>query len=147
MWITCGPSFASPLPGGRFFLGGARQPAAVPSTPWRVIAPGGGPTRACLSAPPRPYRADVDLFAFRAALLAAVAETRTTSRVLRLCGLVCAGSGVPFGDRRADVLITLATPAATASTVDALCLPEAVEPPTGDDPLDALIPAAGRGVR
>ncbi|GAA3507308.1 maleylpyruvate isomerase N-terminal domain-containing protein [Streptomyces showdoensis] len=39
-----------------------------------------------------------------------------------------------------DVLITLATPAATAPTVDAYTYWKLVEPPTGDDPLDALIP-------
>jgi hypothetical protein len=39
-----------------------------------------------------------------------------------------------------DVLITLATPAETEPTVDAVTYWELVEPPTGDDPLDALIP-------
>ncbi|MEV1024171.1 maleylpyruvate isomerase N-terminal domain-containing protein [Streptomyces sp. NPDC050264] len=40
-----------------------------------------------------------------------------------------------------DVLITLVTPAGTAPTVDAAGYWElAAEPPTGDDPLDALIP-------
>lgn len=38
-----------------------------------------------------------------------------------------------------DVLITLATPADTAPTRDAISYWEVVEPPTGDDPLDALI--------
>ncbi len=39
-----------------------------------------------------------------------------------------------------DVLITLATPAGTEPTVDAATYWKLVEPPTGDDPLDALIP-------
>ncbi|WP_369215604.1 maleylpyruvate isomerase N-terminal domain-containing protein [Streptomyces flavofungini] len=39
-----------------------------------------------------------------------------------------------------DVLITLVTPADTAPTVDAATYWELVEPPTGDDPLDALMP-------
>lgn len=39
-----------------------------------------------------------------------------------------------------DVLITLVTPAATEPTVDAVTYWQLVEPPTGDDPLDALIP-------
>ncbi len=39
-----------------------------------------------------------------------------------------------------DVLITLATPAETEPTVDAITYWELVEPPPGDDPLDALIP-------
>ncbi|TDE09260.1 maleylpyruvate isomerase N-terminal domain-containing protein [Jiangella asiatica] len=39
-----------------------------------------------------------------------------------------------------DVLITLVTPAETEPTVDAVTYWELVEPPTGDDPLDALIP-------
>lgn len=39
-----------------------------------------------------------------------------------------------------DVLITLATPATAEPTVDALTYWKLVDPPTGDDPLDALIP-------
>ncbi|MFI9250994.1 maleylpyruvate isomerase N-terminal domain-containing protein [Streptomyces sp. NPDC053069] len=39
-----------------------------------------------------------------------------------------------------DVLITLATPADTEPTVDAVTYWKLVEPPTGEDPLDALIP-------
>lgn len=39
-----------------------------------------------------------------------------------------------------DVLITLVTPADAAPTVDASGYWKLVEPPTGDDPLDALIP-------
>jgi Mycothiol maleylpyruvate isomerase N-terminal domain len=39
-----------------------------------------------------------------------------------------------------DVLITLVTPAETEPTVDAVTYWNLVEPPTGDDPLDALIP-------
>jgi hypothetical protein len=36
-----------------------------------------------------------------------------------------------------DVLITLVTPAETEPTVDALTYWDLVEPPTGEDPLDA----------
>jgi Mycothiol maleylpyruvate isomerase N-terminal domain len=39
-----------------------------------------------------------------------------------------------------DVLITLVTPADTAPTVDAVSYWHLVDPPTGEDPLDALIP-------
>ncbi|MFI1768356.1 maleylpyruvate isomerase N-terminal domain-containing protein [Streptomyces sp. NPDC020800] len=39
-----------------------------------------------------------------------------------------------------DVLITLATPAETEPTVDATTYWRLVEPPTGADPLDALVP-------
>ncbi|MFH8569296.1 maleylpyruvate isomerase N-terminal domain-containing protein [Streptomyces sp. NPDC017993] len=39
-----------------------------------------------------------------------------------------------------DVLITLVTPAATEPTVDAVTYWNLVDPPTGEDPLDALIP-------
>ncbi|MDT3399033.1 maleylpyruvate isomerase N-terminal domain-containing protein [Streptomyces sp. B1866] len=39
-----------------------------------------------------------------------------------------------------DVLITLVTPAETAPTVDAVTYWKLVEPPTGEDPLDALVP-------
>lgn len=38
-----------------------------------------------------------------------------------------------------DVLITLATPAGTAPTADAAGYWSVVDPPTGDDPLDALV--------
>ncbi|MFI5688090.1 maleylpyruvate isomerase N-terminal domain-containing protein [Streptomyces sp. NPDC051636] len=39
-----------------------------------------------------------------------------------------------------DVLITLVTPAETEPTVDSVTYWNLVEPPTGEDPLDALIP-------
>lgn len=39
-----------------------------------------------------------------------------------------------------DVLITLVTPADAEPTADSVTYWELVEPPTGDDPLDALIP-------
>ncbi|NKZ05776.1 maleylpyruvate isomerase N-terminal domain-containing protein [Actinomadura latina] len=39
-----------------------------------------------------------------------------------------------------DVLITLVTPAGGGPTVDSVTYWKLVEPPTGDDPLDALIP-------
>jgi biotin carboxyl carrier protein len=46
-----------------------------------------------------------------------------------------------------DVLITLVTPADTEPTADSVTYWKLVEPPTGDDPLDALIPrlAAAHG--
>lgn len=48
-----------------------------------------------------------------------------------------------------DVLITLVTPAKTEPTVDSATYWKKVGPPTGDDPLDALIPrlAAAYGTR
>ncbi|MFF2198294.1 maleylpyruvate isomerase N-terminal domain-containing protein, partial [Streptomyces sp. NPDC058157] len=39
-----------------------------------------------------------------------------------------------------DVLITLVTPAGTEPTVDAVGYWKLVDPPTGEDPLDALVP-------
>ncbi|GHI02049.1 maleylpyruvate isomerase [Streptomyces cellostaticus] len=39
-----------------------------------------------------------------------------------------------------DVLITLVTPVETEPTVDAVTYWQLVEPPTGEDPLDALVP-------
>ncbi|WEO99449.1 maleylpyruvate isomerase N-terminal domain-containing protein [Streptomyces sp. FXJ1.172] len=39
-----------------------------------------------------------------------------------------------------DVLITLVTPATGEATVDAVTYWNVVEPPTGEDPLDALVP-------
>ena len=98
----------------------------------------------CLSALPfRHYRAAVDLFSRSwAALRAAVADipdedferqSGCTGWLVRdlVCHLVIDAQ---------DVLITLVTPAETEPTVDAVTYWELVEPPTGEDPLDALIP-------
>jgi hypothetical protein len=46
-----------------------------------------------------------------------------------------------------DVLITLVTPADSEPTVDATTYWQLVEPPTGDDPLDALIPRLAAAYR
>jgi hypothetical protein len=85
----------------------------------------------------------VDLFARSwTALRAAVAETQDedferpsgcTGWLVRdlVCHLVIDAQ---------DVLITLVTPADTEPTVDAVTYWKLVDPPTGDDPLDALIP-------
>jgi hypothetical protein len=93
--------------------------------------------------PVRHYRAGVDLFSHSwTALLKAVAETPDedferpsgcTGWLVRdlVCHLVIDAQ---------DVLITLVTPAGTEPTVDAVTYWNVVEPPTGEDPLDALIP-------
>jgi hypothetical protein len=93
--------------------------------------------------PVRQYRAAVDLFARSwTALRTAVAETPDedferpsgcTGWLVRdlVCHLVIDAQ---------DVLITLVTPAETEPTVDAVTYWDLVEPPTGEDPLDALIP-------
>jgi len=85
----------------------------------------------------------VDLFARSwTALRTAVAETRDedferpsgcTGWLVRdlVCHLVIDAQ---------DVLITLVTPADGEPTVDAVTYWKLVDPPTGDDPLDALIP-------
>lgn len=93
--------------------------------------------------PVRYYRAAVDLFSRSwTALRAAVADTPDedferpsgcTGWLVRdlVCHLVIDAQ---------DVLITLVTPAGTEPTVDAVTYWNLVEPPTGEDPLDALIP-------
>jgi hypothetical protein len=85
----------------------------------------------------------VDLFARSwTALRTAVAETRD-EEFERPSG--CAGWRVRdlvchLVIDAQDVLITLVTPAEAEPTVDAVTYWKLVEPPTGDDPLDALIP-------
>jgi hypothetical protein len=91
----------------------------------------------------RHYRAAVDLFSRSwTALRTAVAETPDedfdrpsgcTGWLVRdlVCHLVIGAQ---------DILITLVTPAETEPTADAVTYWELVEPPTGEDPLDALIP-------
>ena len=93
--------------------------------------------------PVRRYRAAVDLFSRSwLALRTAVAgvpdddferPTGCTGWLVRdlVCHLVIDAQ---------DVLITLVTPAETEPTVDAVTYWNLVEPPTGADPLDALIP-------
>lgn len=113
----------------------------------RAAGSGGarGPAGPRLLVRPRahPYGADVDLFSRSwSALRAAVADTPDedfarpsgcAGRLVRdlVCHLVIDAQ---------DVLITLVTPATTAPTADAVTSWEPVEPRTGDDPLDALIP-------
>src|SRR4051794_29815819 len=91
----------------------------------------------------RHYRVAVDLFSRSwTALRTAVAEVRDedferpsgcTGWLVRdlVCHLVIDAQ---------DVLITLVTPSETEPTVDAAGYWDLVEPPTGEDPLDALIP-------
>jgi hypothetical protein len=93
--------------------------------------------------PVRRYGAEVELFSRSwTALRTAVAEvpdedfgrpSGCTGWLVRdlVCHLVIDAQ---------DVLITLVTPAETEPTVDALTYWNLVEPPTGEDPLDALIP-------
>jgi hypothetical protein len=95
------------------------------------------------SNPSRHYRAAVDLFSRSwTALRAAVADTPDedferpsgcTGWLVRdlVCHLVIDAQ---------DVLITLVTPASTEPTADAVTYWDLVEPPTGEDPLDALVP-------
>ncbi len=91
----------------------------------------------------RHYRAAVDLFSQSwTALRAAVADIpdEDFDRPSGCAGwlvrdLVC---HLVIGAQ--DVLITLVTPADTEPTVDAVTYWRLVEPPTGEDPLDALIP-------
>jgi uncharacterized protein (TIGR03083 family) len=93
--------------------------------------------------PVRHYLAEVDLFSRSwAALRAAVADLpdEDFERPSGCAGwlvrdLVC---HLVIGAQ--DVLITLVTPADVEPTVDAVTYWHLVEPPTGEDPLDALIP-------
>ncbi|GAA3925125.1 maleylpyruvate isomerase N-terminal domain-containing protein [Actinomadura viridis] len=93
--------------------------------------------------PARNYGAAVELFSRSwTALRTAVAETpdEDFDRPSGCSGwlvrdLVC---HLVIGAQ--DVLITLVTPAETEPTVDAVTYWSVVEPPTGEDPLDALIP-------
>jgi hypothetical protein len=97
-----------------------------------------------LSAVPVPhYRAEVDLFSRSwTALRTAVGELSDEDweRPSGCAGwlvrdLVC---HLVIGAQ--DVLITLVTPAESEPTVDSVTYWHLVEPPTGEDPLDALIP-------
>ncbi len=93
--------------------------------------------------PVRHYRAEVDLFSRSwTALRGAVDElsgqdwerpSGCTGWLVRdlVCHLIIDAQ---------DVLITLVTPAETEPTVDSITYWQLVEPPTGEDPLDALIP-------
>jgi hypothetical protein len=93
--------------------------------------------------PVRHYRVEVDLFSRSwTALRAAVAgipdedfdrPSGCTGWLVRdlVCHLVIAAQ---------DILITLVTPAGGEPTVDSVSYWQLVEPPTGEDPLDALIP-------
>jgi hypothetical protein len=97
-----------------------------------------------LSAVPiRHYRAEVDLFSHSwTALRAAVAEVpdEDFSRPSGCTGWLVRDLVCHLVIDAQDVLITLVTPAETEPTVDALTYWNLVDPPTGEDPLDALIP-------
>jgi hypothetical protein len=89
------------------------------------------------------YRAAVDLFSRSwSALLDAVAETRDEDfeRPSGCSGWLVRDLVCHLVIDAQDVLITLATPAGSGPTVDAVTYWRLVEPPTGEDPLDALIP-------
>jgi uncharacterized protein (TIGR03083 family) len=85
----------------------------------------------------------VDLFARSwTALRTAVAETRDEDfeRPSGCAGWLVRDLVCHLVIDAQDVLITLVTPAETEPTVDAVTYWKLVDPPTGDDPLDALIP-------
>lgn len=88
------------------------------------------------------YRADVDLFSRSwAALLAAVAGLRVEDfeRPSGCVGWLVRDLVYHLVIDAQDVLITLATPAGTEPTADAVTYWDiSGEPPTGEDPLDAL---------
>lgn len=93
--------------------------------------------------PVRDYRAAVDLFSLSwAALLAAVADLpdEDFERPSGCAGWLVRDLVCHLVIDAQDVLITLATPAETEPTVDATTYWRLVEPPTGEDPLDALVP-------
>jgi hypothetical protein len=108
--------------------------------------PDGGPGigRIRLSGVPvRHYRAAVDLFSRSwSALLTAVAELADEDfeRPSGCAGWLVRDLVCHLVIDAQDVLITLVTPADAEPTVDAVTYWELVEPPTGEDPLDALIP-------
>lgn len=95
-------------------------------------------------APGRDYRAAVDLFSRSwAALRTAVAELPDEyfERPSGCTGWLVRDLACHLVIDAQDVLITLVTPADTEPTVDAAGYWSLLdEPPTGDDPLDALIP-------
>jgi mycothiol maleylpyruvate isomerase-like protein len=91
----------------------------------------------------RHYRAAVDLFSRSwTALRRAVAELPDADfeRPSGCAGWLVRDLVCHLVIDAQDVLITLVTPAETEPTVDAVTYWNLVEPPTGDDPLDALIP-------
>ncbi|QHA02696.1 maleylpyruvate isomerase [Streptomyces broussonetiae] len=103
-----------------------------------------GRARIRLSAHPVPhYVALVDLFSPAWTALRTAAAGLPDEDFERPSG--CAGRLVrdlvchPVIDAQ-DVLVTLATPATGEPTVDAVTYWHLVEPPTGEDPLDALVP-------
>ncbi|GGR23315.1 maleylpyruvate isomerase [Streptomyces griseomycini] len=93
--------------------------------------------------PARHYRAAVDLFSRSwTALRTAVAETpdEDFERPSGCSGWLVRDLVCHLVVDAQDVLITLVTPAEDEPTVDAVTYWNLVEPPTGEDPLDALIP-------
>ncbi|GGQ13360.1 maleylpyruvate isomerase [Streptomyces griseomycini] len=93
--------------------------------------------------PARHYRAAVDLFSHSwTALRTAVAETpdEDFERPSGCSGWLVRDLVCHLVVDAQDVLITLVTPAEDEPTVDAVTYWNLVEPPTGEDPLDALIP-------
>jgi hypothetical protein len=93
--------------------------------------------------PVRHYRAAVDLFSHSwTALRTAVAGLRDEDfeRPSGCAGWLVRDLVCHLVLDAQDVLITLATPADAEPTVDALTYWRLVAPPTGKDPLDALIP-------
>jgi hypothetical protein len=90
-----------------------------------------------------PYRAAVDLFSRSwTALRTTVAEVpdEDFERPSGCTGWLVRDLACHLVIDAQDVLITLVTPAETEPTVDAATYWDLVEPPTGEDPLDALIP-------
>lgn len=91
----------------------------------------------------RQYRASVDLFAQSwDALLGAVADTgdEDFGKPSGCAGWLVRDLVCHLVIDAQDVLITLATPVDAEPTVDRVGYWKLVDPPTGDDPLDALIP-------
>ncbi len=93
--------------------------------------------------PPKAYRAEVDLFSRSWTALRTAVDELSDADWDRPSGcdgwlvrdLVC-----HLVIDAQDVLITLVTPAEAEPTVDSVTYWNLVEPPTGEDPLDALIP-------
>ncbi len=95
------------------------------------------------AAPVRHYRAAVDLFSHSwTALRTAVADLRDEDfeRPSGCAGWLVRDLVCHLVIDAQDVLITLVTPTETEPTVDSVTYWKLVEPPTGQDPLDALIP-------
>ncbi|MFF5490745.1 maleylpyruvate isomerase N-terminal domain-containing protein [Streptomyces virginiae] len=121
---------------------GAAPPARTPSAPvpTDTRSHGTGPEEVAAAATPH-YGADVDLFSRSwTALLTAVAEIpdRDFARPSGCAGWLVRDLVCHLVIDAQDVLITLATPAATEPTVDAVTYWHVQDhPPTGEDPLDA----------